>query len=84
MDLARLVSRDRTTLSSSIWIQCAASRELCFIVQDHEHLFALIVEVMADPALRIDGAAMQKEQVGVQRVLVERASASSHCVATPC
>ena len=52
--------------------RAAVDRELRFPVEDHEHLFALIVEVRADAALRLDDAAMQEVQVRVERSRVEQ------------
>ena len=47
-------------------------RELCFAVEDDEHLLAVVVEVLADAGLRLDHAAMQKPQVRVDHVAVEQ------------
>ena len=51
--------------------RAAVDRELRFAVEDDEHLFALIVEVRADAALRLDDAAVQEVQVRVERRRVE-------------
>ena len=46
--------------------------ELGFPIEDDEHLLALVVEVGADAALRLDDAAVQEEQVGVERRVIEQ------------
>jgi len=41
-------------------------------VQDHEHLFTGIVEMLADAAMGLDDAAMQEDQVGGKRLSAEQ------------
>ena len=45
--------------------RAAIDCELRLAVEDHEHLFALVVEVGADAALRRDDAAVQEVEMGV-------------------
>ena len=47
-------------------------RELRFAVEDDEHLFAVVVEVRADAALRLNVPAMQEPQVRVGMVVLEQ------------
>ena len=46
-------------------------RELRFAVEDDEHLLAVVVEVLPDAGFRLDDAAMEEPQVGVERVAAE-------------
>ena len=46
----------------------AVDREFRFSVKDHEHLFALIVEVVAHAAAGHDLAAVKKIEIGGERV----------------
>ncbi len=60
--------------------RCASvDRELRFPVEDDEHLFALIVEMRADAALRLDDSPMQEIQVRIERGRVEE----SHVIQLP-
>ena len=44
--------------------RCAAiDRKLRLAIEDHEHLFAPVMEVLADAAVRVDYAAMEEDQV---------------------
>jgi hypothetical protein len=45
----------------------AVDRELSLAIQDDEHFFRLIVEMLADPAVRGDHATMDEDQVGAER-----------------
>ena len=38
-------------------------RELCLAIQNYEHLFALIVKVLADTTVRHDHATMEENQI---------------------
>src|SRR5579872_885630 len=40
-------------------------------VENHEHLFAFVVEMMADPAFRLQDTSMQEIKVRVQRMAIE-------------
>ena len=50
----------------------AIDRKLRLAIEDHEHLLALVMEVVANPALRLKDAAMQKVEVGVQGMAVQQ------------
>src|SRR3954452_19078803 len=39
--------------------------ELSFAIEDHEHFFALIMEMMTDPTLWVDYSSVEEEQVGI-------------------
>ena len=53
--------------------RCAAvNGELCFVVQDHEHLLHLVVIVMSDAGLGWQYAAVKKEQISVKGRRVEK------------
>ena len=45
--------------------------ELRFTVENHEHLFAVVVKMRADAGLGLDDPAMQEPQVGVERLAAE-------------
>src|SRR5579863_2316808 len=46
--------------------------ELSLAIQDYEHFFAIIMEVMPDSAMRIDNAAVQELKVRVQTMEVQQ------------
>src|SRR5437588_554235 len=53
--------------------RCApVNGELRFAVENHEHLFTIVMEVMPNAALRLDDAAVQEEQIGIQAVTIEQ------------
>ena len=56
--------------------RAAVDGELRFAVEDDEHLLALIMEVRADAALRLNDAAVQEVQIGFEAVGVEQAPCS--------
>ena len=51
----------------------AVDRELRFAVENDEHLLAVVVEMRADARLRLDHAAVEEPQVGVERIAAEDA-----------
>ena len=51
----------------------AVDGELGLAVEDDEHLFHVVVEVVADAALGLDDAAVEKDEVGVEGLGVEEA-----------
>jgi len=50
----------------------AVDGEFGLAVKDHEHFFAMIVEVLADAALGMQHAAMQEDEVGRQGLVVHQ------------
>ena len=48
--------------------------ELRFAVEDHEHLLAAIVEVLADAAMGVDDALMDEDEVGAERIRTQQGS----------
>ena len=50
----------------------AINSELCFVVQDHEHLLHLVVIVMSDAGLGRQYATVKKEQISVKGRRVEK------------
>ena len=50
----------------------AVDGELRLAVENDEHLLHVIVEVVADAALGLDDAAVQKHQVGVQGIAAQQ------------
>jgi hypothetical protein len=41
-------------------------------VKNDEHLFALVMEVMADAAFRFDDPPVQEEEIGIEIVVIEQ------------
>ena len=52
--------------------RAAVDRVLRLAVEDHEHLFAVVVEVLADAGVRLDDAAVHEPQVRVDGAAVEQ------------
>ena len=50
----------------------SVNRKLRLAVENDEHLFALVMEVMADAAFRLDDPPVQEEEIGVEIVVIEQ------------
>src|ERR671913_72381 len=70
---------NRRTCGSFQYRRPSVDCELRFTVQNDEHLFALIMEMRADAALRLDDPAMEEVQIRVERRCIEQ----THVVELP-
>jgi hypothetical protein len=50
----------------------AINGKLRLAIEDHEHLLALVMEVVANPTLRLKDAPMQEVKVGVKGMAVQQ------------